>query len=181
VQDPDERSVRPIFESAFREFGLPEAIRSDNGPPFAPTGAGGLTKLSVWWMRLGISHERIDPGKPQQNGRHERMHLTLKQEAASPPAADFMAQQRVFDRFRKLYNEERPHEALEQRPPSSCYELSARTCPEKLPERGRRLASAHVTQRTTHPAQCDRCPHSPLPQPQKSDGTRPDGRSSGVR
>lgn len=126
VLDPDAENVLPIFESAFREFGLPAAIRSDNGPPFASTGAGGLTSLSVWWLKLGIAHERIAPGKPQQNGRHERMHRTLKQETAMPPRADLRAQQRAFDLFRRVYNEERPHEALDQRAPTTEYAPSTR-------------------------------------------------------
>ena len=133
VLAPDARSVRPVFESAFREFGLPRAIRSDNGPPFASTGAGGLTPLSVWWIKLGIVPERIEPGKPQQNGRHERMHRTLKQETASPPRTGLRAQQRSFDLFRRRYNEERPHEALGQRPPAAFYEPSARSYRENPP------------------------------------------------
>jgi transposase InsO family protein len=126
VLDPDTENVRPIFESAFREFGMPAAVRSDNGPPFASSGAGGLTALSVWWLKLGIAHERIAPGKPQQNGRHERMHRTLKQETATPPHANLRSQQRAFDRFVRLYNEERPHEALDQRAPATEYAPSTR-------------------------------------------------------
>jgi putative transposase len=123
---PDAKHAQVVFESAFREFGVPAAIRSDNGPPFASVGVGGLSPLSVWWIRLGIIPERIEPGKPQQNGRHERMHLTLKQHTASPPAADLVTQQRDFDRFRKLYNEERPHEAIGQIPPARVYHSSSR-------------------------------------------------------
>jgi transposase InsO family protein len=126
--------VRPAFEAAFREYGLPKAIRSDNGPPFASTGSGGLTTLSVWWVRLGIALERIDPGKPEQNGRHERMHLTLKQETARPPRATLRAQQLAFDRFRHVFNDERPHEALRQRPPAELYTPSPRPFPAHLPE-----------------------------------------------
>jgi hypothetical protein len=111
---------------------LPAAIRSDNGPPFASVGAGGLTKLSVWWLRLGIRVERIAPGKPQQNGRQERFHRTLKAETAKPPKANLTAQQRAFDLFRKEYNEERPHEALHQRPPVTAYARSARRYPRPL-------------------------------------------------
>jgi putative transposase len=114
--------VQRIFDSAFREFGLPTAIRSDNGPPFASTGAGGLTTLSVWWLRLGIRLERIEPGKPQQNGRQERFHLTLKLDV--PPERDLRAQQRAFDVYRADYNEERPHEALGQKPPATAYARS---------------------------------------------------------
>jgi transposase InsO family protein len=130
--DPDGRQVQRIFDSAFCEFGLPAAIRSDNGPPFASVGAGGLTKLSVWWLRLGIRVERIAPGKPQQNGRQERCHRTLKAETAKPPKANLTAQQRAFDLFRKEYNEERPHEALHQRPPVTAYARSARRYPRPL-------------------------------------------------
>jgi hypothetical protein len=129
VESPDGREVQRIFDSAFCEFGLPAAIRSDNGPPFASVGAGGLTPLSVWWLRLGIRLERIAPGKPQQNGRQERFHRTLKAETATPPRAHLRAQQRVFDLFRKEYNEERPHEALGQKTPCTIFLLSARTYP----------------------------------------------------
>ena len=131
---PDEPKVRPIFESAFREFGLPNAMRSDNGPPFASTALGRLSRLSVWWVRLGIRLERIEPGHPEQNGRHERMHRTLKQETASPPEVNRSRQQRSFDRFRHRYNDERPHEALGQVTPASVYAPSPRSFPSKLPE-----------------------------------------------
>ncbi|XXR73884.1 integrase core domain-containing protein [Sorangium sp. So ce388] len=113
VAKPDEASVRPHFERAFHEFGLPNRIRSDNGPPFATLGVGGLSALSVSWIKLGVAPERIEPGKPQQNGRHERMHKTLKAEATSPPQATLAAQQRVFDRFRREYND-RPGQPQEQ-------------------------------------------------------------------
>jgi transposase InsO family protein len=129
VEDPNGREVQRIFDTAFSEFGLPAAIRSDNGPPFASVGAGGLTDLSVWWLRLGIRVERIEPGKPQQNGRQERFHRTLKAETANPPRANMRAQQRAFDLFRKIYNEERPHEALGQKPPATCFALSPRRYP----------------------------------------------------
>jgi len=118
---PDGEHVWPIIDAAFREFGLPRVIRSDNGPPFASTGAGGLSQLSVRLIKAGVLPERIAPGKPQQNGRHERMHLTLKQETASPPAATLRQQQRRFDSFRHLFNEERPHEALGQTVPAQHY------------------------------------------------------------
>lgn len=127
VVDPDGHRVQRIFDSAFREFGLPTSIRSDNGPPFASTGAGGLTALSVWWLRLGIRLERIEPGKPQQNGRQERFHLTLKLDV--PAERDRRAQQRAFDLYRVDYNEQRPHEALGQKPPATAYERSRRPYP----------------------------------------------------
>jgi transposase InsO family protein len=125
-------SVRALMEAAFREYGLPWAIRSDNGAPFASRGVGGLSPLSVWWIRLGIVPERIEPGEPQQNGRHERMHLTLKRETASPPERNLLAQQRRFDAFRREYNEIRPHEALGMETPACCYQPSARACPSRL-------------------------------------------------
>lgn len=118
--------VKPIFEACFREYGVPEAMRSDNGTPFASHGIGGLSRLSVWWLKLGIEPERIVPGKPQQNGRHERMHLTLKQETASPPASTIRRQQAAFDRFVEEFNNVRPHEALGQRCPGSIYSRSPR-------------------------------------------------------
>jgi transposase InsO family protein len=108
----DERRARPVLESAFREFGLPSRIRSDNGSPFASTSLGGLSRLSIWWIKLGIVPERIQPGKPQQNGRQERFHRTLKRESATPPRSSLRAQQRAFDLFRRRYNDERPHQAL---------------------------------------------------------------------
>jgi transposase InsO family protein len=127
--------ARPLFERAFRDYGLPEVIRSDNGSPFASTGVTGLTQLSAWWARLGIAHERIDPGHPQQNGRHERFHLTLK-EAMHPPAPDRAAQERRFEVFAREYNEERPHEALGQRPPAWFYRPAPRSMPPRPPEPG---------------------------------------------
>jgi len=127
---PDGDRVRRAMVQVFDEFGLPEAIRSDNGTPFASKGPAGLSRLSAWWCRLGIRHERIEPGKPQQNGRHERMHLTLKQETASPPRSSLRAQQRAFDRFRKEYNHDRPHEALGGDVPAHHYERSPRRLPE---------------------------------------------------
>jgi putative transposase len=126
--------VRPLFDSAFREFGLPDAIRTDNGPPFASSTVGGLSHLAIWWIKLGIRPERIEPGKPTQNGRHERMHRTLKQEAATPPAKNMRAQQKVLDSFRAIFNEERPHEALGQDVPTQHYRPSLRQYPTKLRE-----------------------------------------------
>jgi putative transposase len=125
---------RPIFESAFREYGMPLAIRSDNGSPFAANAIGGLSKLSIWWIRLGIVSERIEPGHPEQNGRHERMHLTLKNETAKPPQASLRSQQRRFDSFRQEYNGQRPHEALDQKTPADVYGPSPRPYPSRLPE-----------------------------------------------
>jgi len=131
VLRPDETHCRPHFERAFQEFGLPNRIRSDNGPPFASKALGGLSRLSVWWLQLGIEPERIEPGKPQQNGRHERFHLTLKQHTASPPRSNATDQQRAFDRFRHEYNDVRPHEALSQTPPARHYEPSLRPMPDQ--------------------------------------------------
>jgi transposase InsO family protein len=128
--DPDGREVEYIFDSAFREFGLPDAIRSDNGPPFASNAPAGLTRLAVWWLKLGIRLERIEPGKPQQNGRQERFHLTLKLETEPQPG--LREQQRAFDLFRREYNEERPHEALQQKTPTSVYQPSRRHYPRPL-------------------------------------------------
>jgi transposase InsO family protein len=117
----------PAFERLFEERGLPSAIRSDNGVPFAsPNGLYNLSKLSVWWLRLGIAIERIKPGHPQQNGRHERMHLTLKQEATRPAAANFLQQQARFDAFVQEFNTERPHEALAMSVPAQAYIASRR-------------------------------------------------------
>ena len=134
VARPDGAHVRPEFEAAFCEYGRPLSIRSDNGPPFASVGAGGLSQLSVWWIKLGIRPERIEPGKPQQNGRLERLHRTLKAETAAPPAATLAEQQRRFDEFRAVYNNERPHEALDFATPASLYRASERSYPCALRE-----------------------------------------------
>ena len=134
LRRPLHRCVQPIFESAFRQYGLPRAIRTDNGPPFSTLAPGGLSRLAVWWIRLGIRPERILPGRPDQNGRHERMHSTLKAETAKPPRSSFSAQQRAFDRFQIEYNEERPHEALGQEVPASFYRPSLRAYPRYLPQ-----------------------------------------------
>ena len=125
--------VRPVFDRLFREYGLPRAIRTDNGVPFATTGIHGLSQLNVWWLRLGIQHQRILPAHPQQNGAHERMHKTLKGEAIRPPRATLAAQQRKFNRFRHEYNEERPHQTLRGRTPASLYRPSPRTYTGGLP------------------------------------------------
>jgi putative transposase len=128
-----EAEARPVFERAFARYGLPEAIRSDNGTPFASTGVTGLTQLGVWWAKLGIRHERIAPGRPTQNGRHERFHLTLK-EAMDPPATDRPSQAKKFETFRDEFNQERPHQALDQTPPARHYQPSPRPLPDRLVE-----------------------------------------------
>jgi hypothetical protein len=126
--------VQAVFEAAFREYGLPQAMRTDNGAPFASRAIAGLSRLAVWWMKLGIVPERIAAGHPEQNGRHERMHRTMKQETASPPKANPHAQQQAFHRFRREYNEERPHEALGMQTPSAVYRPSLRPYPLRVPE-----------------------------------------------
>lgn len=134
IPKTDGPHVKSIFEAAFREYGLPRAIRTDNGPPFATTGLAGLSRLSVWWIRLGIEPERIVPGCPEQNGRHERFHETLKAETASPPQHDLSRQQRRFADFQHEYNHVRPHEALGMRTPDRFYRPSARPFPASLPD-----------------------------------------------
>ena len=122
------------FERVFREYGLPEVIRTDNGTPFASFGLGGLSRLSYWWIRLGIHPERIEPGHPEQNGCHERMHKTLKSHTSNPPAKSLGRQQRRFNKFCVEYNEYRPHEALQMCTPSECYSSSIRPYPLRLPQ-----------------------------------------------
>ena len=122
------------FERVFREYGLPLVIRTDNGSPFSSRGLCGLTRLSYWWIRLGIHPERIEPGHPEQNGRHERMHRTLKAQTAAPPASNLSVQQKRFNGFMAEYNQERPHSSLKMRTPSSCYRGSDRPFPKRLPE-----------------------------------------------
>lgn len=134
VEKLDTERVQAIFEAVFREYGLPEAIRTDNGAPFASRAIAGLSRLSVWWMKLGIVPERIEAGHPEQNGRHERMHRTLKQETATPPARNRREQQRAMDKFRQEYNQVRPHEALGMQTPAAMYESSPRRFPARLPE-----------------------------------------------
>ena len=126
VERPRHAVVWPVLVRAFRRYGLPRAVRSDNGPPFASTSAGGLSRLGVKLIKLGVVPERIAPGKPQQNGRHERLHQTLKREAASPPSASLSGQLARLARFRRSYNHERPHEALGQIPPAQLYAPSPR-------------------------------------------------------
>jgi transposase InsO family protein len=125
--------TRPRFERAFAEYGLPDRIRSDNGPPFGGPGLGRLSTLAAWWIRLGIVPERIDPGHPEQNGSHEQFHRVLKAETARPPAATAGAQQRRFTRFCAEYNHDRPHETLRQTVPAQHYRPSSRAMPRRLP------------------------------------------------
>ena len=134
LRHPAYLPTRSHLEYAFREYGLPSAIRTDNGVPFASVALGGLSSLSIWLIKQGIHPERIEKGHPEQNGRHERMHRTLKAEAISPPRQTMNEQQRAFDRFRIIYNQDRPHEALGQRTPGSLYHRSSRAYSEKLPE-----------------------------------------------
>jgi transposase InsO family protein len=131
------RSVRtegakPAYRTLFREYGLPDAIRTDNGPPFASTGIHGLCELNVWWMKLGIVHQRIRPASPQENGQHERMHKDMKREAASPPAANLAKQQRQLNLFQQRYNHERPHEALSGDFPAERWQPPTRQYPSRL-------------------------------------------------
>lgn len=128
------QGVQRALTEAFRSFGVPRAIRTDNGTPFVGHGLTGLSTLGVWWIKLGIHHQRIQPGRPDQNGRHERMHRTMKAETTRPPEEDFPRQQARFDDFRADFNSVRPHEALDQRPPAALYSSSPRSFPERLPE-----------------------------------------------
>ena len=134
VPKTDTARVHAIFEAAFREYGLPQAIRTDNGAPFASRAPAGLSRLAVWWIKLGIVPERIAAGHPEQNGRHERLHRTLQQEVAEPPAENPRQQQRVLEHFRQEYNTVRPHEALAMRTPAEVYQPSPRNFPELVPE-----------------------------------------------
>jgi putative transposase len=130
---PTYLTTRPLLERAFKEYGLPAAIRSDNGSPFASVGVGGLSQLGVWLIKLWIRPERIAAGHPEQNGRHERMHKSLKEATASPPRANLEQQQQAFDYHQREFNTERPHEALGQEVPASYYVPSLRLYPQKLP------------------------------------------------
>ncbi len=125
---------KPVFERVFREYGLPRYIRSDNGSPFSSRSPGGLTRLSSWWVRLGISLEHIRPGHPEENGKHERMHLTLKNETAKPPGKNPASQQRRFNRFKHRFNEERPHEGIGMNTPNTFYSASTNPYPNTLPD-----------------------------------------------
>jgi len=125
--------AKVVFTRLFKEYGLPKRMRSDNGVPFATTALGRLSALSAWWIRLGILPEFIEPGRPDQNGRHERMHRTLKAETTRPAAGNLAAQQRRFNLFREEFNHERPHEALDQETPGSCYVAAERPMPDRLP------------------------------------------------
>ena len=127
------RGAKEVFKDLFKKYGLPAATRSDNGTPFASTALGRLSELSVWWIQLGIRPELIEPGKPQQNGQHERMHRTLKAETTRPPAANLQKQQRLFNSFRREYNEVRPHEGIELYTPASLFIPSTRPLPKELP------------------------------------------------
>ena len=134
IVEPTWAGVRGALERVFEDVGMPAAIRSDNGTPFGSSGAGGLSALSVWWLRLGIEPRYIPPASPQHNGRHERMHRTLKAETSRPPAAGAAQQQARFDDFRRRFNEERPHEALGQTPPALHWRPPRRTLPARLDE-----------------------------------------------
>ncbi len=124
--------AKAVFRRLFRAVGLPEAIRTDNGSPFSSRGTHGLCRLNVWWMKLGIEHQRIRPASPQENGQHERMHRDLKREATQPPGANLRSQQRKFDRFRRRYNEERPHDGIDGDLPAERWEPSPRPYPDRI-------------------------------------------------
>ncbi|MBW1854160.1 MAG: transposase [Deltaproteobacteria bacterium] len=134
LSHPSHEQTQPWFEWTFREYGLPEAIKTDNGTPFASVGLGGLSRLSVWLIKLGIRPERIEPGHPEQNGRHERMHLTLKEATMDPPKRNMAKQQEAFEEFNYDLNYERPHEAIGQKVPGSIYYPSDRAYPKRIPE-----------------------------------------------
>ena len=133
LERQDVQNCRPAFEKIFRQYGLPTVIRVDNGSPFGAVGALGLTRLSAWWVRLGIKVEFITPGHPEQNGSHEQFHRVYKAEALQPPAWSLRGQKGRSERWRQHYNQERPHEALHMRVPSDIYRKSRRRMPKKLP------------------------------------------------
>jgi transposase InsO family protein len=134
VEKTNTEQVQAIFEAAFREYGMPRAMRTDNGAPFASRAIAGLSRLAVWWIKLGIVPQRIEPGHPEQNGRHERMHRTLKEATVSPPRANRRAQQRAFDQFRQEYNQLRPHQGLAMQTPTAVYRSSPRPYPARVRE-----------------------------------------------
>jgi hypothetical protein len=146
--------AKPVFTRLFKEYGLPKRIRTDNGVPFATNTLARLPTLSAWWIRLGILPELIEPGKPQQNGRHERMHRTLKAETTRPPANTCRGQQRKFDRFRKEFNSERPHEALDMQTPGSLYQSSPREIVQRLDQRIHDPECARETRLAYRNSQC---------------------------
>jgi transposase InsO family protein len=154
----DTEHVWPILDAAFREYGLPQALRSDNGPPFASTGAGGLSRLAVLVLKAGVTPERIAPGKPQQNGRLERLHLTLLLDTASPPARSLRQQLDRFREFRHVYNDERPHEALGNTPPGDHYAVSPRRWDGVL--RPPDHAADQAVRRVRHNGEIKWCGHS---------------------
>jgi len=132
LRSTEEIPVERAFERLFREYGLPDAIRTDNGVPFATIALGRLSRLSVWWIKLGIRPELTEPSHPEQNGQHERMHKTLKAETTRPPGRDLKAQQRKFDHWRREFNDERPHESLQMKSPSTLYVPSVRPFPKEI-------------------------------------------------
>jgi len=134
LSHPTLEETKPWFERVFKEYGLPQTIRTDNGAPFASVGLGGLSRLAVWFIKLGIKPERIEPGHPEKNGRHERMHRSLKEATARPPKGHSKEQQKAFDEFVQEHNSERPHEALGQKTPASFYRPSMRLYPTKVPK-----------------------------------------------
>jgi transposase InsO family protein len=134
MESTQSESAQQGFEWIFREYGLPTRLRTDNGVPFSSRSVQGLSSLSVWWMRLGIQVERIEPGKPQQNGRHERMHRTLKEDIRPRLSKNLLAQQEQLDRFREDFNERRPHEALKMKCPADVYKPSLKRYPDRLSE-----------------------------------------------
>ena len=151
LESVKERGAFPVFERAFQEFGLPTAIRTDNGVPFAsPNGLFGLSRLAVWWLRLGVQIERIQPGHPEQNGRHERLHLTLKKATVVPAAANLLQQQERFHAFQAEYNRERPHEALGMKCPAEVY------LPSRRPYRGIGRMEYPLHDRTVTVTHCGR-------------------------
>jgi len=134
LESQESSLVEPVFKNMFSRYGLPEIIRVDNGAPFASQGPLGLSRLSMWWVQLGIRVEFIEPGHPEQNAVHERMHRTLKEDACCPPEADLGWQQQRFERWRQEFNFERPHEAIAMKCPAELYSASARSFPAKLPD-----------------------------------------------